>query len=869
MWLLVCTILVVLMQAGFACLECGLVRAKNSVNVAMKNLTDFLVSSLLFWAFGFAIMFGASQWGLFGFGSFGVVRGDVISPEQGALTAFFFFQMAFCGTATTIVSGAVAERISFAGYIVISALVSGIIYPIFGHWAWGGIAAGVPSGWLEQLGFIDFAGSTVVHSIGGWVGLAAVLTVGARIGRFDNPDGLPGHNPAYSILGAFLLWVGWFGFNGGSTLALNDTVPVVMVHTLLAGSAGGCAALMVSALTSGRPDAIQTMNGVLAGLVAVTASAHICDTPGAIAIGAVGGVVQFGVGILLERLRIDDAVGAVPVHLGAGVWGTAAVALFGDTAAFGGHTRLEQLFVQGTGIGAAALLAFPGTYLLLKFCSLFVTFRVSAEAELGGLNASEHGMTDQLGALLREMERDGKSGDFSQAASVRLSADSSSVAAQYEKVRSHFFREVHRREQMAQELRQAQSRLDDAIEHLNDGLVIWDKNDCLVVCNQRFKTLYPSMADLNVPGMPFEKVIRGAIARGLFPEAIGREGQWIAERIVRHRSANATRIHQLQNGGWVRVSEQRTAEGGIVALHADVSEQKNAEIELRHAHEHLKTGSAALAAIVEQAVSGVGVIKNSTVALASGAADLSARTEEQVSSLEEMAASIRQLAATVHSNAENAQLASQLAIEARNAADRGGNVVGSVVTAMAQIEESTRRISEVVGMIEEIAFQTNLLALNAAVEAARAGDAGRGFAVVASEVRALAEKASRASRDVKALIAGSNSQVRQGSDLVRQAGDTLSTIVASVKRVAEIVESIASASREQSAGVQQVDEAVSEVEGAANKNSELVVETTAALTEVDRQLEDLLWVINAARPATGAEVSDISGPQRHHARAAG
>jgi methyl-accepting chemotaxis protein len=188
---------------------------------------------------------------------------------------------------------------------------------------------------------------------------------------------------------------------------------------------------------------------------------------------------------------------------------------------------------------------------------------------------------------------------------------------------------------------------------------------------------------------------------------------------------------------------------------------------------------------------------------------------------------------------------------------------------MAQIEESTRRISEVVGMIEEIAFQTNLLALNAAVEAARAGDAGRGFAVVASEVRALAEKASRASRDVKSLIAGSNSQVRQGSDLVRQAGDTLSTIVASVKRVAEIVESIASASREQSAGVQQVDEAVSEVEGAANKNSELVVETTAALTEVDRQLEDLLSVINAARPATGPETSDISGPQRHHARAAG
>jgi methyl-accepting chemotaxis protein len=419
---------------------------------------------------------------------------------------------------------------------------------------------------------------------------------------------------------------------------------------------------------------------------------------------------------------------------------------------------------------------------------------------------------------------------------------------------------------MAQELRQAQGRLDDAIEHLNDGLVIWDKDDRLVVCNQRFKALYPTMADLNVPGRAFEDVIRGAIARGLFPEAVGNEAEWIAQRIARHRAANSTRIHQLQNGRWVRVSEQRTAEGGIVALHADVSEQKNAELELQQAHDHLKSGSQALAAIVEQAVSGVGAIRESTAALAGGATELSTRTETQVSSLEEMAASIRQLAATVHSNAENAQQASRLAAEARNAADGGSGVVGAAVSAMAQIEESSRRVSEVVGLIEEIAFQTNLLALNAAVEAARAGDAGRGFAVVASEVRALAEKAARASRDVKSLIAGSNSQVRQGADLVRQAGDTLSTIVASVKRVAEIVESIAAASREQSAGVQQVDQAVSDVEGVANKNSELVVETTAALTAVDRQLEDLLTVINAARPAAGADASN-SGLERSRARA--
>ena len=240
-WVIVSTILVFVMQAGFLCLESGLVRSKNSINVAAKNISDFIVSSSLYWLFGFGLMFGDSQWGLFGWSDFAFAE-----PADTKLIAIFLFQMMFCGTAATLVSGAVAERMSFMGYMVVTVTIALFIYPFVGHWAWAGIITGEPIGWLEKIGFVDFAGSTVVHSVGGWVALAAVLVIGPRIGRFTgSASAIPGSSIPTAILGCLLIWLGWFGFNGGSTLAWNNSVPLILLNTCLAALAGGVVATML------------------------------------------------------------------------------------------------------------------------------------------------------------------------------------------------------------------------------------------------------------------------------------------------------------------------------------------------------------------------------------------------------------------------------------------------------------------------------------------------------------------------------------------------------------------------------------------------------------------------------------------------
>lgn len=393
----------------------------------------------------------------------------------------------------------------------------------------------------------------------------------------------------------------------------------------------------------------------------------------------------------------------------------------------------------------------------------------------------------------------------------------------------------------------ASQRLADAVNSLNDGFVLWDKDDRLAICNEHYRKIYPKMADLSMPGRHFEEIIRGAIARGLFPEAAGREDAFVAERIARHRSSDSTVVHQLEDGRWIRISKHHTAEGGAVSLHADITEQKAAELEARAAHESLKSTSQQLENIVRHAVDGVTAIKSATARLAAGSGDLSQRTEEQVTSLEEMAAAIRELTETLKNNTGNAQKASGLADATRRAAESGGVVAADAVEAMEQIELSSRRIADIIGMIEEIAFQTNLLALNAAVEAARAGDAGRGFAVVAAEVRALSMRASTASREIRALITESSGQVGQGVALVRKAGQQLGDIVGSVKQVASIVGEMASAIQEQSGGMQLVAETVSDMELMTQKNAAMVESSSAALNEVDSRLATLIGAIEAVR----------------------
>ncbi len=433
-WLLLCAALVLLMQAGFTALESGLVRSKNSVNVAIKNFVNFLIASLLFWLFGFGLMFGLDEAGVVGTSAF------FFDSDSAFLTAFFLFQLGFIGTATTLMSGAVAERMRFSGYLVLATFVAAVTYPVFGHWAWGDPelvdGGGGSGGWLRELGFVDFAGSTVVHSVGGWVALAAIIILGPRIGRFG-PGAVPirGHNLPITTLGVFVLWVGWYGFNGGSTLALTSEVPSVILNTTIAATFGGLVGLALTWLFDRRPDVVTIMNAALAGLVAITASADIVSAWQAALIGGLAAVVMRVVTIALERVRIDDAVDAVPVHLGAGIWGTLAVGLLGDVDSFPAtSSRVEQIGIQLVGIGVCFVWAFGVGYLVLRLLDRRFPFRIDPAGELAGLNIAEHGASTEIADLLSDMDSQRRTGDFMRPVRVEPHTEVGQIAAEYNRV---------------------------------------------------------------------------------------------------------------------------------------------------------------------------------------------------------------------------------------------------------------------------------------------------------------------------------------------------------------------------------------------------------------------------------------------------
>jgi Amt family ammonium transporter len=383
-WTIVAAALVFLMQAGFALLETGLTRAKNAANIIMKNVMDAAAGGLVFFLIGFGLMFGPSLGGWIGTAGFGLT--GLEGQDMPWVYTFFFFQAVFAATATTIVSGAVAERVNFATYLIVSLVISGLIYPIFGSWAWGGLLAG--EGWLEGLGFLDFAGSTVVHSVGGWAALAGALVVGARAGKYDadgKPVAIPGHSIPLAALGVFILWFGWFGFNAGSTTAGTTGIGIIAANTFLAAGAGAVAAMVVTWIRSGMPDVGMTLNGVLAGLVGITAGCDAVLPIGAVGIGLVAGVLVVYASLWLETF-VDDPVGAVAVHGVCGAWGTLAVAIF---AADG--FSLAQLGVQAIGVAAAFLWTFPLAYVLFKVLKSVMGLRINEDVETGGLDLHEHG----------------------------------------------------------------------------------------------------------------------------------------------------------------------------------------------------------------------------------------------------------------------------------------------------------------------------------------------------------------------------------------------------------------------------------------------------------------------------------------------
>ena len=373
-WVLVATVLVFLMQAGFALLESGAARAKNSINIIMKNVMDMSIGSLAFWLVGFGLMFGANESGWIGTNNFGLSEIDPASETGMNDYAFFIFQTVFAATAATIISGAVAERTKFTAYLIYAVAVTAFIYPIFGSWVWGG-------GWLNDVGpgFVDFAGSTVVHSVGGWAALAGAIVVGPRIGKYVDGKAQ------------------WFGFNAGSTVSGNDqSIAIIFITTNLAAAAGAIGAMLISYTLWKRFDVYMTLNGVIAGLVAITAGCANMGPSMAILTGLIGGfVVVLAANFLENTLKIDDPVGAIAAHGFTGAWGTIAVGLFAQEE-FGGINGLffgggaGQLGAQIVGVAAAFVFVFTSSFIVFKLIDSVIGMRVSSEEEETGLDVSEH-----------------------------------------------------------------------------------------------------------------------------------------------------------------------------------------------------------------------------------------------------------------------------------------------------------------------------------------------------------------------------------------------------------------------------------------------------------------------------------------------
>lgn len=398
-WVLVCAFLVFFMQAGFAMVEAGFCRAKNVTNLMMKNLMDMAMGSLAFFAIGFAIMFGADKAGLFGTSGW-FLGGSAYDVDQVKL---FMFQLVFAATAATIVSGAVAERLKFSSYLIYSVVVCAVIYPIYGHWVWGG-------GWLSSLpfglGHLDFAGSGVVHLIGGGVGLAGAIALGPRFGKFGpdkKPKAIPGHSMSLAALGTFILWFGWFGFNPGSTLSAHELrISVIAVNTNMAAAAGALAAMIVMYTKTKKFDVGMTLNGTLAGLVAITAPCAWVAPWASVVIGLIAGVLVVLSVFALENMGVDDPVGAVSVHGTNGFWGLISLGIFAD-GTYGNYTTEApmvkgllygdggQLIAQLIGAATCFLWAFIVGFITFKLIDVVNGLRVAPEEEIQGLDIGEHG----------------------------------------------------------------------------------------------------------------------------------------------------------------------------------------------------------------------------------------------------------------------------------------------------------------------------------------------------------------------------------------------------------------------------------------------------------------------------------------------
>lgn len=474
-WITISAALVMLMQAGFTALESGMTRAKNSINVAMKNITDFVLSVLIFWFVGYGLMFGDDINGLFGNSGFMLI--GLKEPED---YASFTFQATFAGTAATIVSGAIAERMRFISYAIVSIILTAVIYPVSGHWIWG------DGGWLAEKSMVDFAGSTVVHSLGGWVGLAGALMLGPRIGRF-NEDGkinkIHGHSLIIAVVGVLILWFGWFGFNGGSTLTGDRSIAIIIANTMLSAAAGGLSCFLICLLATGGEIHIEKLlNGIVAGLVGITAGCAVVEPTGAVLVGITSGaIVYVSEEIVLRIFRIDDPVNVIAAHGVAGAWGTLALCLFAPTENLPLKDTWDQFEVQLIGVLAVFGWGF-GTGLVMFWILRSMNFlRVTPEAEKLGLNIHEHGASSSLADTMEAMQsiivaygKNDSTADLTRRIEIEVGTEAGDIAELFNKLLDNFQLTIKNIKQAIHEIDEASALMARSSDEMEQDVKLHD-----------------------------------------------------------------------------------------------------------------------------------------------------------------------------------------------------------------------------------------------------------------------------------------------------------------------------------------------------------------------------------------------------------
>lgn len=903
-WTMTAAGLVFMMQAGFLLLEAGQVRSKNSVNVAQKNLVDFILSTVAFGLVGFALMFGPSQGGLWGWDDAMTVFG---ATDNWSMT-FFVFQLVFCGTAATIVSGAVAERMNMRGYILCTLLLALLIYPVSGHWAWGGLLTGDETPYLAAKGFMDFAGATVVHSVGAWVGLAAIVVIGPRFGKYDENGKarqLHGHSPILATAGCVILWVGWIGFNGGSTTAGTEAFSNIVMNTMVAAAGGGAAAMMVGRLVSGLFKPMDSINGVLGGLVGITAGCDAVTSQNAFIIGASAAIVAFLAAKLLEHvLKFDDPLHAVAVHGFGGVWGTLMVGVFARPEALLAGSRSEQILVQLEGIGIVFAWAFGVSFVVFKLADMIMVspdggsgLRVSEEHEREGLNIAEHGAPLGNGVLQGAMARMASEPDM---AFSPVEVDHGDEAYEMSLLFNQIVEnENNKRDQMAaKDAERQKAAMEKAVSDLLSseiGTVIEEnargnyrsrvplegKSGVMLDLARTINTLSESTAN------SLESV-RGALRGFLEGDLEARiEGRYEGMLADIQEDVNGT-IGQLREAmqamdGTVAAASagdfsrridldgktgvlaglcqglndiNKVCEAGLGDLQQALGALADGDLTARMVLDH-EGQFAEIRDVLHRTISELNVMVSAIAASAgkvaqagsdvSGIADTMGNTARSQAALMETAAGVlSDLSDTSQQNTARATEARERCDSVRAKAEDGHGTAAQATEHMDLVRGAAQEIAQAILEIEAIAKQTKLLALNASVEAVRGGsgeDGRSGFKVVAQEVRELALRTQEAAAAVREKADHVSQEIVHGQELVQATSDGLSEIVEAAGVSADLVRDVARSGEEQNARIGEGDASVARASEAAAESLRQVEtsqDTAQALTESAARTRALL-----------------------------